>query len=399
MTAPPRDRAVARWLRRPLWWLLGFPLLAFFNFGQPLIDLATEARIQRVGTAVPGSISGSWDGGQRVPVSFTPPGGGDPVSALAWGPVDTDRAIGPVELQVDPGDPSQVRLAGPLVSDDAVEVLILMACIEAALALWWWSCRRTVRRGEQLAGSDQPSYRMVGVPTPGRFARGRWRLQLYPLDVPPGTEPVCTVPVIGRGDATTSRIVEVKGEPRAGGFVVAVDRQDDRIWWPSGRVLTRGRAPLPAPDRPSASLEPRRYRWLLLALGVALVVYSQAAAFRSALLVEDAPTVRATVLDGHGDRVEETTVRYWVDGTAYESSLDLAGPQRAGNGVEIAYDPGDPRMIWQDGTAEPVGSSLPGAALAFFLGLALIALGVVFGQPAVAPRAAGGRGGGLMALR
>lgn len=399
MTASRRDPEVARWLRVPIWWLLGITALGLVLLVEPVLDLRHQAHIQRVGVPVSGTILGSWDGGRRVPVSFSPPGGGDQVTATAWGPGDADQAIGPVRLQVDPDDAAQARLAGPLPTHDLVETAILLACVVAALAAWLVTRHRCVRRSERLAASDHPAYRMVGVPVPGRFARRRWRLHLYPLDVAPGAAPVCTVPVIGSTTSTTRRLVEVKGEPRPGGSVVAIDPHLGRIWWPAGRVLVTGRTPLPEPDAAATGLDGGS-RWWLLGVGVLLIVYSFAFAEDPRSLEERSETTTATVIEGHGAGVQPTPVRYVVDRTTHGSSPSLAGPQRAGDRVVLAYDPEAPSRTWQPGTdAELPGSVPPGGLLALYLGIVCIGLGVVFARPPTPDRWGDGRGRWAQPLR
>ncbi len=236
MSALPRDPEVVRWLRRPIWWLLGIGALALLFLVEPVLDLRTDARIRDVGVPVEGTILGSWDGGRRVPVTFTPPGGGERVTATAWGAADATAAVGPIDLQVDPHDLQQVRIAGPLEVSDVLDGVALFGTILVALLLWLVARRRCVRRSERLASADQPAYRMVGVPVPGRFARSRWRLHLYPLDVPPGTPPVCSLPIIGESATTHRRLVDVKGEPRPGGTAVVLEPETGRIWWPAGQT-------------------------------------------------------------------------------------------------------------------------------------------------------------------
>jgi len=399
LTAPPRDPEVVRWLRRPLWWLLGVAVLSTLWVVQPVIDLITEARIERDGVPVAGTILGSWDGGQRVPVSFTPPAGGEPVTAVAWGPVDHERPIGPIDLQVDPDDPSRVRVAGSLAVWPVVEALTLFVPILLALLIWLVTRHRCVRRSERLAAADLPAYRMVGVPVPGRFARRRWRMHLYPLDVGAGTSPVCTVPVIGWSDSTASRTVEVKGEPRPGGAVVISDRALDRIWWPAGRSLVTGQTPLPEPGAPAADLGGRT-RWWLVVLGGFLIAYALAGGPGSQALEEQAGSTTATVVEGHGTGVEPTPVRYRVDGQDHEASPSLAGPQAAGDHVTLAYDPESPDHVWQAGTHEEIpGAQAPDSVLALFLGGVLLALGIVLAPPPMPERRPGERGGGLLPLR
>ncbi|MGN6695147.1 MAG: hypothetical protein ACTHN0_13310, partial [Aquihabitans sp.] len=89
-----------------------------------------------------------------------------------------------------------------------------------------------------------------------------------------------------------------------------------------------------------------------------------------------------------------------VDGVRHESSLDLAGPQEAGDQIVLAYDPESPTRTWQPGTDEEIpGSAPPGDLLAFYLGILCIGLGVVFARPALPDRWSSGRGGGLLPLR
>lgn len=366
-----------------MWWLLGVGALTLLFLIEPILDLRTEARIRDTGVPVEGTVLGSWDGGRRVPVSFTPPGGGDQVTATAWGPIDSSAAIGPVDLQVDPRDLQQVRVAGPLETIDVLEGAALFGTVIVALLLWLLARHRCQRRSERLAAAEQPAYRMVGVPVPGRVARSRWRLHLYPLDVGSGAVPVCTIPIIGEAGSTHRRLVDVKGEPRPGGAAVVLEPEADRIWWPAGRALVTGRTPLPEPGRAAADIHRGGNRWWILALGIVFVVYAMVGGEDPISMEERGQTVEAKVVDGHGRGVQPTPVRYHVEGRTYRSEPPLAGPQRTGDRVVLAYDPDSPGRTWQPGTDEELpGTAPPADDLALFAGLVLIACGVVVARPA-----------------
>lgn len=381
MTARPRDLEVVRWLRRPLWWLLAVTVIGLLYVAEPFLDHRTETRIDQVGVPVEGTVLGSWDGGRRVPVTFEPPGGGEPVTTSAWAPDDADLRVGPVDLLVDPEDPTQARVAGPVPFTDVSDQLTFFGPMLLGLGIWLVTRHRCVRRSERLAASEQPAYLMVGVPVPGRFARRRWRLHLYPLDVAPGAAPTCTVPVVGDDPLTVRRLVEVKGEPRPGGALVAIEQDTERIWWPAGRALLTGRAPLPEPRERVSDVRSERPRWWLLGLGALLIIYTFFAAEDPTSLEDRSETVTVTVVEGHGKEAAPTRVRYRVDGKAYESTPTLAGPQHRGDTFVLRYDPTSPTRTWQPGTDEELpGTTPPLDDLAFALGVLLVGLGVVYAR-------------------
>ncbi len=143
-----------------------------------------------------------------------------------------------------------------------------------------------------------------------------------------------------------------------------------------------------------------------------LVIYSMVGGEDPISMEDRSQHVTATVVTGHPSGVEPTAVRYRVDGRSYRSSPRLAGPQRSGDRVVLAYDPEAPARTWQPGTDEELpDTAAPAADLALFLGLVLMAVGAVVARPATrrswsAGRPApwsglrfDGRGGGPQPLR
>jgi hypothetical protein len=91
---------------------------------------------------------------------------------------------------------------------------------------------RTIHATERLVASPAQAYAMEASMT-RRLFQFHPRLQLFPLDAPNGTRPVCEVPIIDRRVRKGTFPVEVKGTPRASGRVVA-RAADGEILWPSG---------------------------------------------------------------------------------------------------------------------------------------------------------------------
>jgi hypothetical protein len=96
---------------------------------------------------------------------------------------------------------------------------------------------RTIDATERLMATSAQAYAMQASMTRGMFQLHP-RLQLFPLDAPSGSRPVCEVPLIDRRVRKGTFPVEVKGTPRASGRVVA-RVADGEILWPSGRALLR----------------------------------------------------------------------------------------------------------------------------------------------------------------
>ncbi|WP_426573663.1 hypothetical protein [Aquihabitans sp. McL0605] len=351
-----RDQAVRRWLRRPLWWLGASVLIVAALFGSDLVAFPRQQRAAH-GQVVEGRILGSWDGGTDVPVAYTS-NGGDEVTATARTTDGSDERVGPVRISVDPDHPTDAHLQGFDQSQLWVGSLTLLGPAVAAILLWWWTRRRRVRRSEALAASDVPSFRMIGVPRPGRVSPRRWRMGLYPLDAPVGAAPVCSVAMIDGDDDIRPRMVEVKGQPRPGGEVVVWEPATDRVWWPAARVLLSGTRKLP--ERAPQAQAPTYSAWRWAVPIVAAVV--MIAAFESGespeALKARSEVVLVTVVTGHGAETGPTLVSYRLaDGSAHRTTVALAGPQRTGDRYRLRADPEHPDRLWQPGTSE----SLPGA--------------------------------------
>ena len=373
-----RDPAVRRWLRRPAWWLAASFLIALVLFGADLFAFPNQQRAAR-GAVVEGWILGSWDGGIDVPVAYTQPGGGETVIAIARTTAPSDERVGPVEVRVDPQHPNDAHLGGFDQSQLLIAPLTALGPAVAAILLWWWTRRRRVRRSEALAVADVPSFRMSGLPRPGTVSPRRWRMHLYPLDAPPGADPVCSVAMIDGDDDLRPRLVEVKGQPRPGGEVVVWEPASNRVWWPAGRVLLTGRRKLatagPYPVRPTHS----PWRWIVPVVGFVVMVGALESGENRDLQLERSEVVAVTVVSGHGEATGPTVVSYrTVDGTDREATVVLAGPQRVGDRYRLRVDPDYPDRLWQPRTAEQLpGSEGPLVELIGTLALVVLIVGII----------------------
>lgn len=389
MSSDRRDPAVQRWLRRPLWWLLAAPLLVLPWVGADLFTFTHQLRAAH-GDPVEGRVLGSWDGGTDVPVAYVS-ASGTTVTAIARTDPGTgpEVRIGPVELTVDPANPTTAHLSGYDPWQLLLLPLTLLVPLLGALLVWWWSRHRRMRRSEALAVSDGPAFRMTGVPRPGRISPRRWRMELYPLDAAPGAAPVCSVALIGGDDDVRPRVVEVKGQPRPGGEVAIWEPGSRRVWWPAGRVLLNGSRPLPeagpAPEAPTHS----EWRWIVPAVAAVVMLVAFESGENRDVLLDRSEVVDATVVRGHDEATGPTVVSYrTAEGVEQEATLILAGPQRPGDQHRLRVDPSHPDRAWQPRTSEALPGAEGGLATAIgSLAFLVLIIGLVMvRRPRPAPR-------------
>lgn len=352
--------------------------IALLLFGPDLFAFAHQYGAAH-GEPVDGAILGSWDGGIDVPVRYAPADGGPAVVAIARTVPGSDHRVGPVELTVDPGHPTDAHLAGYDPWQLLTGPLTAYGPAVLALLIWWWTRHRRMRRSEALAASDVPSFRMVGLPRPGRVSPRRWRMHLYPLDAPVGAAPVCSVAVIDGADDQRPRTIEVKGQPRPGGEVVLWEPEAGRVWWPAGRVLLTGTRKLPVrgphPETPPYS----PWRWVVpIVAGIVMVATLESGENRD-LLIDRSEVVTVTVVKGHDDARGPTVVSYrTADEVPRQATVELAGPQREGDRYRLRVDPDHPDRLWQPRTSEDLpGSEGPGAEALATLALVVLIVGIV----------------------
>lgn len=231
---------VIRWLCLPLWLLLGGSVLAIALFGADVRTARHERAALDHGYHTTADIDTAWSGGPSVPLSYENPETHEVVrtSTYVWNDALRPRRVGTVHIDASRTDPKEVRIAGDRFPA-TTNVPSYLSWIAIPL-LVWLARRRTIRATERLMASPAQTYAMDASMTRASFQLHP-RLQLFPLDVPVGSRPVCEVPVIDRRVRKGRFPVEVKGTPRASGRVVARGA-DGQVLWPSGRaLLTEGR--------------------------------------------------------------------------------------------------------------------------------------------------------------
>lgn len=237
MTRSHRPRVVVRWLRLPLWFLVaGSALMTAFV----LADVHTARQERAVldsGYHLTASIGTGWDGGPSIPLTYEHPQTHKVVrtSTYVWNNALRPARAGTVDIDASRTDPRDVRIAGDRFPP-TTNVPSLLTYIAIPL-LVWFARMRSIHATERLVASPAQAYAMEASMT-RRLFQFHPRLQLFPLDAPNGTRPVCEVPVIDRRVRKGTFPVEVKGTPRSSGRVVA-RAADGEILWPSGRALLR----------------------------------------------------------------------------------------------------------------------------------------------------------------
>jgi hypothetical protein len=232
-----RPLVVMRWLRIPLWFLFAGSALATALFVGDVHTAREERAALDHGYHVTASIDTGWSGGPSVPLSYENPQTHQVVhtSTYVWNDTLRPKRVGTVDIDASRTEPNEVRVAGDRFPE-TTNVPSYLSWIAISLVIWL-ARRRTVHATERLMASPAQTYAMDASMTRASFQLHP-RLQLFPLDAPKGSRPVCEVPVIGRRVRNGRFPVEVKGAPRASGRVVA-RTADGEILWPSGRALLR----------------------------------------------------------------------------------------------------------------------------------------------------------------
>lgn len=237
MTRSHRPRVVIRWLRLPLWFLVAGSALATAFVVADVHTARQERAALDHGYHAIAYIGTGWNGGPSVPLTYENPETHEVVrtSTYVWNDALRPKRMGPVDIDASRKDPRYVRIAGDRFPA-TTNLPSLLTYIAIPLVVWL-ARQRTIRATERLVASPAPAYAMEASMT-RRLFQFHPRLQLFPLDAPNGTRPVCEVPVIDRRIRKDTFPVEVKGTPRASGRVVA-RAADGEILWPSGRALLR----------------------------------------------------------------------------------------------------------------------------------------------------------------
>lgn len=341
-------------------------------------DAQAERRLRDRAVRVEGTIESAWDHGQTVPVAYRDPSTGTLRRRTVAVLEDRPARIGPIEVLVDPDDPSEV-VAGPASYErgDLLETALTWLVPALGCVVWAVTRRRRLAWARRtMADPTLPSYRMVAVPRRGAVLARRWRLDLYAVDSVAGDPAACTVPVVGHPLVDGARVVDVKGSPRPGGALVAREPGTGIVWWPAGRALLTGRAPRPPSDAaPSPDRRPVS-GWWLLGAGLVAVVVSVAIA---AELPEDVEarsrSVDAVVTSSMGRDEGEVAMSYRLDGRVRRATAHLAGPQLEGDRLRLRVDRDHPERLWQPGIESPPGTEDDSWGLGLFvLGLMSLAL-------------------------
>jgi hypothetical protein len=237
VTRSHRPRAVTGWLRLPLWFLVGGSALATTFFVADVRTARQERAVLDHGYHTIAYIAAGWNGGPSVPLTYENPQTHLVVrtSTYVWNDALRPKSVGTVDIDASRTDPKRVRVAGdrfPAMTN----VPSYLSYIAIPLVVWL-ARRRTIHATERLMASAPQAYAMEASMTRG-LLQMHPRLQLFPLDAPPGSRPVCEVPLIDRRVRKGTFPAEVKGTPRASGRVVA-RAADGEVLWPTGRALLR----------------------------------------------------------------------------------------------------------------------------------------------------------------
>lgn len=374
MTRQPHPAPVLRYLRRPLWWVLGVAAFVLLQFGAHARAVASDASAFADAAVVPAVAAPVDPDSGVIDLTYQQPSGERTAVAVYAPSFDERTVVGPVDIEVSRSDPRAVRLLTDERGyfDEMPYLLVLLLVPVASYVMR----RRHISRLDALVRADQASYAMVAaVVAPGRL-HPRWQLCLYPVDARPGSRPVCAVELVWLPLLPDGAFpVEVKGEPRPFGIVAL--RAGDELLWPRGRALgyatkhprPNGLGPFPtepsangragsgdgAPARPS--LWPARA--LRIAFLVALAAYLwlvQDMSWRDEQALERSQPATATVV-AVGDSPStnfELSVQYDRDGRRESATLlAQSGPPHAGEQVRIRYDVTDPGTVWEAGLSGP----------------------------------------------
>lgn len=378
MTGGDQPRALRRWLRRPLIWALGVALFGALFVAIEYSDARADRRLRDRAVWVVGRIEPVWDHGQTVPVSYRDPSTGTlrrrTVTVLDGRPA----RIGPIELLVDPDDPSKV-VAGPDRYEQGTILDLALLWFVPALGCAGWAVTRRRRFAwarRTMADPSLPSYRMVATPRRGAVLGRRWRLDVYAVDSVAGDPAACTVPVVGHPLVDGVRVVDVKGSPRPGGALVVREPGTGIVWWPASRALLAGRAPRPPSEAPPSPNRRPASGWWLLGAGLTAVVVSFAIAAEQPEDVDARSRPVDALVTSSMERDEgEVAMSYRVDGRVRRATAHLAGPQLEGDRLRLRVDRDHPDRLWQPGIESPPGTKDDGWGIGLFvLGLVFLAL-------------------------
>ena len=220
-----------------MWFLLAGSALASAFFVADVRTARQERTVLHHGYHTTAYVGMSWNGGPSIPLAYEHPQTHRVVrtSTYVWNDALRPKRVGTVDIDASRTDPKRVRIAGDRFPA-TTNVPSLLFWIAIPLVVWL-TRRRTIHATERLMASPAQAYTMEASMTRG-FLQMHPRLQLFPLDAPNGSRPVCQVPVIERRVREGTFRVEVKGAPRASGRVVARAPAEE-VLWPSGRALLR----------------------------------------------------------------------------------------------------------------------------------------------------------------
>ncbi len=232
-----RPRSLLSWLRLPLWLGCATTLLVVLLLLADVKGARDDRNTFDNGYHSTATIDTSWDGGRRIPLIYRNPRSGENIesSTYLWNDQLRPRGPGTVAIDIARNNPKDVRIAGDRFPAGANWPEYLP---------WWvlpfivWRARiRTLRRSEELIESSTTTFRMTGLVSGPRGIERRWKLRLFALDSADMSNPICTVPLVGRPPDGRLNL-EVKGDPRPGGRVVARTLAGE-ILWPAGRALRK----------------------------------------------------------------------------------------------------------------------------------------------------------------
>ena len=225
------------WLRLPLWLGFATTLLALLLLLAVLKGAHDDRSTFDNGYHSTAFIDATWDGGRRIPITYLDPRSGARIrtSTYLWNDQLRPRNPGVVAVDISRANPKNVRIAGDRFPAGANWPEYLP---------WWalpfvvWRTRvRTMRKSEELIEAPTTTFRMTGLSSPPRRLERRWRLHLFALDARDMSSPICTIPLVERPPEGRLNL-EVKGDPRPSGRVVARTLAGE-VLWPSGKALQR----------------------------------------------------------------------------------------------------------------------------------------------------------------
>ena len=276
-------------------------------------------------------------------VRFADPDGGGQVEVE----VTTDEPVGStVTVLVDRDNPAAAEVTEVVTASGSPAQMWIYAVWVVPWFVWWGVRWWTVRRTARTVRASTRTYRLWGTLSPVR-ARSGLGVVLFALDAEAGDRPLCAIPLIAPPVVVhDGRVeVEVKGVPRAGGFLVPL--VNGSVGWPAGRAVP---ARYPHLDHEDS---PRPRPWvpaLLTALVLGILVAD--AAISEIRLKQNADAVQE-----HGEPVTgEITevidaltlgVQFTAPGsekTTVATTVEAAetASYQVGDPIELLVDPDDP---------------------------------------------------------